>query len=582
MNWTPCNSACVIRAGTTILIYEQMCATEKRRRRSRGLLPKLARRTLINEAVCEGCGDCSQTSNCLSIEPVETAFGTKRRINQSSCNQDFTCVKGFCPSFVIAEGAQPKKPKPLQTETRSAPADNLPQPLLPSSKTPYRILITGVGGNGVVTIGALIGMAAHLEHKGTSVLDMTGLAQKGGAVTSHVQIADNPAALCASRIATAEANLLLGCDSIVSASREVLSRSLKGLTRGVVNSSETPTAEFILNRDWHFPGQSIHQDLQATLGDDCHFLDANALAVKLLGNAIYANALLLGYVWQQGWLPLQLDSLLQAIRINGVQVENNQQALHWGRYFAVHDEQIADMLQPATETRKATGGTDNDTAIAVIERYQQLLSAYQNPAYAQRYQALLQPLLEREQGLRGSDSDLPLTALAARHLGRLMAYKDEYEVARLYSEPAFMEQLRAIFEGEPGQDYQVHLQLAPPLLARKDANGHPVKRAYGPWMFKLMPWLAKLKFLRGTALDVFGYSAERRQERALIREYAELVDQVARHLNKGNQQAAQELLDSVAGIRGFGHIRQRSQQGFAAGKEALLKRFLDSGVKAAA
>jgi indolepyruvate ferredoxin oxidoreductase len=535
--------------GTTILIYEQMCATEKRRRRKRGIMPELKERTFINTEVCEGCGDCSKASNCLSIEPVETPKGTKRQINQSTCNQDFSCVKGFCPSFVTLEGATLRKPEPAKVEQPSH--EDLPPPLLPALETPYRILITGVGGTGIVTIGALLGMAAHLERKGVTVLDMAGLAQKGGAVLSHVQIAQQPSQLNASKIATGEADLLLGCDAIVSASQEALSMTLSGQTQAIVNTSETPTAEFITNRNWMFPGQSIAYDLQNSIGSNCAFLNASDLALKVMGDTLYANMMVLGFAWQKGWIPLQRESLMQAIELNGVQTEKNKAAFLWGCHFAqfgnAQDFLKAQPLAPKPEADLAS----------ILSFNKQWLSEYQNAAYAQRYEQTLEPLRQAELKL-GADSSLPLTRIAAQNLAKLMAYKDEYEVARLYAKPEFIEQLRANFEGEPGKDYEIKLNLAPPLLTKHDSQGNPIKSEYGQWVFKMMPTLAKFKGLRGTMLDVFGYSAERKQERALIKSYNQLIKELAQHLTANNTAEAQASLARFDQIKGFGHVKAAS------------------------
>ena len=532
--------------GTTVLVYEQMCATEKRRRRKRGLMPELKERTFINTDVCEGCGDCSKTSNCLSIEPVETPKGTKRQINQSTCNQDFSCVKGFCPSFVTLEGATLRKPEPAKVAQPSH--EDLPPPVLPALETPQRILITGVGGTGIVTIGALLGMAAHLERKGVTVLDMAGLAQKGGAVLSHVQIAKLPSQLNASKIATGEADLLLGCDAIVSASQEALSMTLSGQTQAIVNTSETPTAEFITNRNWMFPGQSIAYDLQNSIGENCSFLNANDLALKLLGDTLFANMMILGFAWQKGWIPLERESLMQAVELNSTQVEKNKAAFLWGCHFA-HFGNAQEFLKAQPLAAKP----EADLA-SILSFNRQWLTEYQNAAYAKRYEQTLEPLRQAESQL-GADSALPLTRIAAQNLARLMAYKDEYEVARLYARPEFIEQLRKNFEGEPGQDYEVKLNLAPPLFTKHDSQGNPIKTEYGQWMFKFMPQLAKLKGLRGTVLDVFGYSAERKQERELIKEYSALIANLAQNLATSNTEQTQKQLESFAQIKGFGHIK---------------------------
>jgi indolepyruvate ferredoxin oxidoreductase len=447
------------------------------------------------------------------------------------------------------EGATLRKPEPAKVEQPSH--EDLPPPLLPALETPYRILITGVGGTGIVTIGALLGMAAHLERKGVTVLDMAGLAQKGGAVLSHVQIAQQPSQLNASKIATGEADLLLGCDAIVSASQEALSMTLSGQTQAIVNTSETPTAEFITNRNWMFPGQSIAYDLQNSIGSNCAFLNASDLALKVMGDTLYANMMVLGFAWQKGWIPLQRESLMQAIELNGVQTEKNKAAFLWGCHFAqfgnAQDFLKAQPLAPKPEADLAS----------ILSFNKQWLSEYQNAAYAQRYEQTLEPLRQAELKL-GADSSLPLTRIAAQNLAKLMAYKDEYEVARLYAKPEFIEQLRANFEGEPGKDYEIKLNLAPPLLTKHDSQGNPIKSEYGQWVFKMMPTLAKFKGLRGTMLDVFGYSAERKQERALIKSYNQLIKELAQHLTANNTAEAQASLARFDQIKGFGHVKAAS------------------------
>ena len=550
-------------AGTTILIYDQTCATEKRRRRKRGAYPDPARRVVINEAVCEGCGDCSVQSNCLSVEPLETEYGTKRQINQSTCNKDFSCLKGFCPSFVTVEGGQLRKPKAADIDARSLPP--LPEPTLPAISRPYGVLVTGVGGTGVVTIGALLGMAAHLERKGVTVLDVTGLAQKGGAVMSHVQIANDPHDIHATRIAMGEAKLVIGCDEIVTASDECTSRMQTGVTRVVVNSARTPTAEFIKNPDWTFPGASTERDIRAAAGENVDLVDANRYAVALLGDAIYTNPFVLGYTWQRGWLPLTHASLTRAIELNGVQVEKNLAAFEWGRR-AAHDpasvrqaaaaavdgngpETAGGATVIALHTRKAL-----DTLIAKRVDY---LRAYQNAAYAKRYSALVEQVRNAEAAL-GADGDIPshepLTEAVARNLHKLMAYKDEYEVARLYTDPVFVDKLHAQFEG----DWKLAFHLAPPLMAKKDAHGHLIKKQYGPSMLTAFKLLAKLKFLRGGPLDIFGRTDERRTERALIGEYEALVRELIGGLTREKLPLAIELASLPDGIRGYGHIKENN------------------------
>jgi len=562
--------------GCTILIYDQTCATEKRRRRKRGTYPDPAKRAFINDAVCEGCGDCSVKSNCLSVEPLETEFGTKRQINQSSCNKDFSCVNGFCPSFVTAEGAQVKKPERHGVSMDNLPA--LPQPALPGLGHPYGVLVTGVGGTGVVTIGGLLGMAAHLENKGVTVLDMAGLAQKGGAVLSHVQIAARPEELHATRIAMGEADLVIGCDAIVSATDDVISKTQAGRTRAIVNTAQTPTAEFIKNPKWQFPGLSAEQDIRNAVGDACDFINASGLAVALLGDTIYTNPLVLGYAWQKGWLPLSLDALVRAIELNGVQVDKNKAAFDWGRHMAHDPEHVLSLtgkLQSTAEGADVVRLPTSSGALLekLIARRADHLAAYQDAAYAQAFRDAVNRVRAKESEIAGSGKPLPLTEAVARNLSRLMAYKDEYEVARLYTDPVFLDKLRSQFEGEPGRDYQLKFWLAPPLLARRDEQGHLVKRAFGPSTMTLFRLLAKLKGLRGGPLDVFGRSAERRTERALIGEYRALLDELTRDLSAANHAAAVALANLPDDIRGFGHVKDANLAKVRARWAALLGQF---------
>jgi indolepyruvate ferredoxin oxidoreductase len=562
--------------GTTILIYDQTCATEKRRRRKRGAYPDPAKRVVINEAVCEGCGDCSVQSNCLSVEPLETEYGTKRQINQSTCNKDYSCLKGFCPSFVTVEGGQLRKPKASGAGSDTMPP--VPDPEIPAIGKPYGVLVTGVGGTGVVTIGALLGMAAHLESKGVTVLDVTGLAQKGGAVMSHVQIANQPADIHATRIAMGEANLVIGCDSIVTAGDECVSRMQNGRTHVVLNSAPTPTAEFIKNPNWRFPGASADTDVRAAAGDEnVSSVDANHFAVALLGDAIYTNPFVLGYAWQKGWLPLTHESLIRAIELNAVQVEKNRAAFEWGRRAAHDLDAVRKLARP--QNHIDDDNTSNAAKIislhtpkaldTLIDKRAQYLAAYQNDAYAARYRKLVDEVRAAETKLEAADGQMPLTEAVAKNLHKLMAYKDEYEVARLYSDPAFVEKLKANFEG----DWKLKFHLAPPATAKKDAHGHLVKKQYGPWMLNAMHVLAKLKFLRGSALDVFGKTEERRTERALIVEYETLVRELIGGLTADKRALAVELANLPDGIRGYGHVKENNLKGVRAKWAALLAKW---------
>ncbi|KRC73012.1 indolepyruvate ferredoxin oxidoreductase [Achromobacter sp. Root83] len=554
--------------GATVLIYDQTCATEKRRRRKRGEYPDPPRRAFINDAVCEGCGDCSVKSNCLSVEPLDTPLGTKRRINQSSCNKDFSCVEGFCPSFVTAEGAVLRKP----ALAGGVPALlDAPQPSAAgiAAGAAYRVVIAGVGGTGVVTIGALLGAAAHIEGKGVTVLDMAGLAQKGGAVLSHVQLANRPEDLHATRVALGEADLVIGCDALVSASTEVLSRLRPDHGRAVVNSSAAPTAAFLSQPAWRFPGAQAQAALAQSTGGNCDFIEAGPLAEALLGDSLYANPLLLGYAWQQGGLPLSLESLRRAIEINGVAVDKNLAAFELGRQAAHHG---ADALRPKAPERVVALPESLD---ALIKRLAAHVRAYQDDAYAGRYLAAVEAVRARESAL--GDKQHAVTRAVARNLAKLMIYKDEYEVARLYADPAFKDRLRAQFEGEPGRDYRVRYYLAPPAFARRDAQGRLQKRAFGAWVALAFRALAPMKRVRGTWLDVFGKTAERRMERQLAADYLALAETFARTLDAANRDAALELANVPDTIRGFGHVKEKRVEEARVRQDVLWDRYRNGG-----
>ena len=543
------------RDGVSVLIYDQTCAAEKRRRRKRGKLADPPKRAFINELVCEGCGDCSVQSNCLSVEPVETEFGRKRQINQSSCNKDLTCVDGFCPSFVTVHGGQLRKPAALDSGT---PFPALPEPPVATLEQTYSILITGIGGTGVVTIGALLGMAAHLEGKGVSVLDMTGLAQKFGAVISHVRIANSPEAIRAPRIPAGEANLLLACDLAVAASFDALAKLNKELSFAVINTHQSMPAEFIRKPDLKFHAFSMERAIVEAVGQDqVDFIEASQLATRLLGDSIAANLFLLGYAYQKGLLPLSAGAIEQAIELNAVAVEFNQQAFLWGRR-AAHDLAAVHALVQTTKPVKPSTSLD-----AVVSRRMDYLTAYQNRAYAERYQALVNKV-------RQLDGGKELSQAVAHNYFKLLAYKDEYEVARLYTDGTFEAKLKAQFEG----DFRLQFHLAPPLFNKPDPKtGKLEKRTYGPWMLSVFKLLAKLKSLRGSYFDPFGYSAERKQERALISDYEALLETVLPTLGQHNYRLAVELASLPAQIRGFGHIKAANLAKVRARQAELLAQF---------
>ena len=549
--------------GTTAIIYDQTCATEKRRRRKRGLMADPAKRVVINEAVCEGCGDCSVQSNCLSVEPVETEFGRKRRINQNSCNKDFSCVKGFCPSFVTVEGGQLRKPQ-RQKKGDLAALPPLPEPALPVAESAWGIVVAGVGGTGVITIGQILGMAAHLEGKGVVTQDAAGLAQKGGATWSHIQIANRPEAIFTTKVDTAQADLVIACDPLVAAQRPTLATMQPGRTWVALNRHGAPTASLVRNPDWQFPEAGCDSALEQAVGaQGLGAFDAEQAATELLGDSIYANPLLLGYAWQHGRIPLGRAAILRAMELNGVQVAANQAAFEWGRRCA-HDPSGVRSLFAAQKVIQIVRRPSLDETIA---RRTEFLSAYQNAAYAEQYRAFVARVREAEAPL----SSTRLTEAVAQGLFKLMAYKDEYEVARLHADAAFAAKIGEMFDGEVKL---VH-HFAPPILGKTDAQGRPVKQAFGPWMHKALPWLAKLKFLRGTAFDPFGRTEERRTERALIQEYRASVEALLARLSKERLDTAVEIARLPLEIRGFGHVKAANLEKVRAKWLALMGAWRD-------
>ncbi|WP_234264174.1 indolepyruvate ferredoxin oxidoreductase family protein [Hydrogenophaga sp. NFH-34] len=551
--------------GTTVIIYDQTCATEKRRRRKRGTMAEPDKRVVINELVCEGCGDCGVQSNCLSVEPLETEFGRKRRINQSTCNKDFSCVKGFCPSFVTVQGGQLRKKDPKGAGAEWT-GGALPEPALPAlGADAWGIVVAGVGGTGVITIGQLLGMAAHIEGKGIVTQDAAGLAQKGGATWSHVLIGASQDHIRTTRVGAASADLVIGCDPIVAAGKETLQRLRAGRSHVALNTSATPTAAFVKNTEWQNPAQGCVDSLVQVLGDEAvGRFDAEAAAARLMGDSIYTNPMMLGYAWQRGWVPLGLAALMRAIELNNVQVDKNKQAFEWGRR-AAHDAQaVAALLAPAAGAQ-VIQFKKRDTLEDLVARRVAFLTGYQNAAYADTYKAFVERVRQAESRL-GKTS---LSEAVARYLFKLMAYKDEYEVARLHSDPAFHAQIAAQFEG----DYRLQMHLAPPLFAKKNAKGELIKQTYGPWMLKAMGLLAKFKGLRGTALDPFGRTDERRTERDLIAQYRADVESLLGTLNADNHPVALEIASLPEQIRGYGHVKERHLAAAMIRREALLARW---------
>ena len=557
--------------GVTAIIYDQTCATEKRRRRKRGKLATPAKRVVINEAVCEGCGDCSVQSNCLSVEPVETEFGRKRRINQSTCNLDYSCTKGFCPSFVTVEGGQLKKPKKEQKGDLSA-LPPIPEPTLPNADKAWGIVVGGVGGTGVITIGQLLGMAAHMEGKGVVTQDAGGLAQKGGATWSHVQIANRAEDIHTTKVDTAQADLVIACDSIVGATKYTLAVMQKGRTYVALNTHGTPTAAFVKNADWQFPGGNCEAAVRASVGDNLvGAFDAEQVAVQLLGDSIYTNPLMMGYAWQQGRIPLSHAALMRAIELNGVQVDNNKRAFEWGRRCAHDLASVQAQFQAAQVIEFVKKPSLDETVTKRVE----FLTGYQDAAYAAQYKAFVDKVRAAEDKLGAGKA---LSEAVARYLFKLMAYKDEYEVARLHTDPAFIAKIESMFEG----DYKLVHHLAPPLTAQRNDKGELVKKSYGPWMRKAFGVLASLKGLRGGALDVFARTAERKTEVALIKEYRACIDELLQTLSADKLPLAAQIARIPEEIRGYGHVKERHLKAARTKWDGLMAQWRSGGQRQAA
>jgi indolepyruvate ferredoxin oxidoreductase len=555
--------------GVSVLIYDQVCAAEKRRRRKTGEFPQAASRVFINDLVCEGCGDCGEQSNCTSLLPQPTEYGLKRRVDQSSCNVDYSCVKGFCPSFVTVEGVKPRKVKPV-----AAVPDiegSLPVPRPAALEGTRNILITGIGGTGVITIGALLGMAAHLEGKGASVLDMTGMSQKNGAVTSHVRIARNAEQLKAQRIPTGEADLILGCDMLTAGAPDAIAKMQPGRTYALVNTFEQPTGHFAQDAEWTFPAAQVRALIDESVEGRADFLDATSLATRLMGDAIAANLFLLGFAFQKGSIPLSDAALMKAIEINGVAVKANQTAFRWGRKAALD---LAAVTREASPARPIAILRTQSVKDLIADRIK-YLTDYQDAAYARRYSEFIDRVSHAESKLGGGRS---LTKAVAANLFKLMAYKDEYEVARLYTDGRFRDRLAQEFEGRP----VLRFHLAPPILGRKDRQGRPIKSTFGPWLFPCLRLLAALRRLRGTPLDIFGLSAERRGERKLIDAYRDSIEMVIDRLDAVNIETAIALAHIPEQIRGFGHVKLESVAAAQVRRDALAREFEAAGHRALA
>ncbi|OOY26104.1 indolepyruvate ferredoxin oxidoreductase [Thioclava sediminum] len=530
--------------GVSALIYVQTCAAEKRRRRKRGKFPDPDKRVFINTDVCEGCGDCGVQSNCVSIVPEETELGTKRAIDQSSCNKDFRCLDGFCPSFVTLHGAKVKK-----AEAQALDLPDLPEPTLPAIDGTHNVVITGVGGTGVVTIGAVLAMAAHIDGKGAGMMEMAGLAQKGGAVHIHLRIANKPEDISAIRVAVGEADCVIGGDLVVSAGAKTLGLMTTGRTGAVINSHEIVTGEFTRNRDFRLPGEQLRLSLEARLKDRVAFADTSELARQMLGDSIYSNMVVLGAAWQQGYVPLTLEAIFEAIDLNGAKPAENKRAFDLGRWA---------MAYPA-EAAKAMAAEVMKVPVDPVEFRASHLVDYQNARLAKRFRKLV------------DEAPSELREAVAKGYHKLLAYKDEYEVARLHLSTA--EKARAEFEG----DFEMHFHLAPPILSKEGSDGRPKKREFGPGMERNFRLLAKLKGLRGTPFDPFGYAAERKMERALIKQYEADMAEVLPKVTPDTMEIARELVELPLTIRGFGPVKAQAEQMAAKRREELLAAFRAGG-----
>jgi indolepyruvate ferredoxin oxidoreductase len=552
--------------GCTVLIYDQTCAAEKRRRRKRGQFPDPDKRVVINELVCEGCGDCGVKSNCVSVQPLETEFGRKRTIDQSSCNKDFSCLKGFCPSFVTVEGARLKRGRGVDL-----PADTsaLPSPTLPAIDKTFGVIVTGIGGTGIVTIGAILGMAANLEGKGVGIIDMAGLAQKGGAVASHIRFANRPEDIHAIRVAARSADLVLGGDMVVAGAKKVLAAVKPGTTAMVINLAEVLPGEFTRNPEFSLPTQRLKRTISSLAGPaNTHFVNASALSTALLGQSLGANMFMLGYAYQLAALPISAEAIETAIEMNGEAVAMNHAAFRWGRRAAVDLAAVEALARPPADAADPAH-LMSQSFEEMVSRRVEFLTAYQDAAYADRYRRLVAAAKTAEASQAPGKSGF--AEAVARYLFKLMAYKDEYEVARLYSDPAFLRQVRNEVDGD---NLRLTFHLAPPLLARRDkTTGEPRKMSFGPWMMHAFGLLAKLKFLRGTALDPFGYTAERRTERQLVHDYEALLDELIARLSPDNHHLAVGLAAIPEKIRGFGPVKMRHLVAAKADEAALLDQF---------
>ena len=550
--------------GVSVIIYDQTCATEKRRRRKRGILNDPNKKVFINHFVCEGCGDCSVESNCISVEPLKTNYGTKRKINQSSCNKDFSCANGFCPSFIEIKGASVLKKafsKIINPETKIKDIRNPPVYLFENNKV-YNILVTGIGGTGVVTIGALIGMAAHIEQKGISVLDQVGIAQKGGAVLSHIRIAKKPSDIYSAQISEGSTDLLLGCDMVVSASSEISKLLNFKKTNSIINDHEAPLSQSVLDPNYSYSG-SLTKELIKKRSLAISFINTSELARKLFGDTILSNIFLVGYAFQKGLVPISIKALKEAIKLNAINIEGNISAFNWGRLAA------EDINYVFKKTKVSNNNLNKEFSLEELidKRYQELIK-YQNKKYADKYFKLIKLVKKKE--LDFKEKKFALTKTVVNTLYRIMAYKDEYEVARLYTDGRFKEYLKENFEGS----FKIGIYLSPPILNLVDKKSKkPKKILFSNKIFLLFKILNKLKFIRNTALNPFGYSTERKKEKELIIKFEKNLHFLLKKINKNNYKKCVEILSLFNDVKGFGHVKMRNFISFEKNLEYNLNQF---------
>ncbi len=554
-------------SGVTAIVYEQTCANEKRRRRKRGDYPDPDLRLFINSAVCEGCGDCSRQSNCVSIQPLETEFGRKRVIDQSNCNKDYSCVKGFCPSFVSVRGATLAK-RALDLTALAPWIAKLPEPQVVDVSDSYSMLVTGIGGTGVLTVGAILGMAAHIEDKSAKVLDMTGMAQKGGGVMSHVRFSARADQIPSARLGVGQTDLLIACDLIVASGPDV-AKTVRPETQVIANEDVVPTGEFQTRQDLDLrPSTFLPAIQQRVAKGNIALVKANALAAKLLGDTIFTNLMMVGFAAQKSLLPVGLEAIEEAVKLNGTAVKANLQALTLGRVAAQFPDELL-----AFAGLTGSDSPEPRTLVEMLDSRGRHLTAYQNQAYAERHRSFIAQVAERLSARGVADTEMFLMNVA-NQLSRLMAYKDEYEIARLYSLPAFRQSLESQFDG----DFKIALNLAPPLLAfRKDAKtGRPAKIEFGAWFLPILKLTSRLKGLRGGPLDFFGYTAERRMERRLIGEYQDLVLRLAETVTARTLPIAVELAGAASLIAGYGPIKDAGVEAYKERVAQLQRAYEDA------